>query len=369
MKTLVFSGGGTRCLSFLFALKQLIDNKIITEFKNVYGTSAGSFIAALVAIGKLENIDKIIEMGKKTEFKKALNIELHNLFNFSRTFGLDDGRSITNMIKEIMEMVKENSSGYKLKDVKELNIVVADMTDAKTIVLNYKTAGEMLIVDAIRASMSLPFIYTPFINSDGHMFIDGGLRASFPWDCLENDEERKNGIGFVFQTSESGILGTNPVNLSGYINRLINFDNLHVNLKNKDTWSDHMVFVNVLNYPAYYMNVKESDLIELENAGIVGAKKYIEKQMNKSVDMEEVGTEGGKEDVISHVTSVSLLGIEGTHLDHGKTHQASHSQVDHQESRDGMLDTLQYSLLCKHLSLQQHNHISRSGPSGRRWSV
>ena len=160
INTLVFSGGGTRCLSFLFALKHLMDKKIInekTEIKNIYGTSAGSFIAALLSIGTIKEIDKVIEISKKTNFKKALNIDLAHIINFPKIFGLDDKKSLKLMVCEVLEMFSLSSTTLKFKDLPCLNIVVADLTDAKTIVLNHKNSPEMSIVDGILASMSLPF--------------------------------------------------------------------------------------------------------------------------------------------------------------------------------------------------------------------
>jgi predicted acylesterase/phospholipase RssA len=366
----VFSGGGTRCLAYLFALKCLIVNNIIkSDCKKVFGTSAGSFIASLVALGGFKQIDKIISIACKTDFKKALNVDLMNIVNFTKVFGLDDKTSMKNMVKEILDLIVKDGSMKKFKDVETLNIVVADLTDAKTVVLNNKSYPEMFIVDGIVASMTLPFFYTPFIGLDKHMYIDGGLRANFPWDCLESDEERKEAIGFVFQTSEGGILGTTPTDFPTYIGRLINFDNIHVNLKNKSTWSKNIVFVNMPNYPAYYMNVKHDDLIELEHAGILGAKDYIKR--NESILEKE--DKKDKKDVIEHsvdeITQSLISRTEGSRLDHERTHHPSQKLVYYQESTDGKLDSLQSSLLCKCLSHLQHNHVSQVGLSRRRWSV
>lgn len=366
--TLVFSGGGTRCLSFLFALKHLIHKKVLCEdnkIKNIYGTSAGSFIAALLSIGTIKQIDKVIEIAKKTNFKKALNIDLVHILNFTKVFGLDDKSSIRLMVCEVLEMFSTSTSSpttMKFKDVPCLNIVVADLTDAKTVVLNHKTSPEMLIVDGIVASMSLPFLYIPSYGLDGHMYVDGGLRANFPWDCLEDDEERTNAIGFTFQTSQSGIIGENPMNLQSFIYRMIQFDNLHVNLKNKNRWNKNIVFINIPNFPTHYMNIKPEDLDELEYVGILAADDYIERN--------KITTHSALDDkVITHITEALTSGIVETPLDHEKTPHPFPKSSYHQDHTDEMLDIPQYSWLCKSLSLQQHSHISRSGPSGRRWSV
>lgn len=365
INTFVFSGGGTRCLSFLFALKNLIDKKIIceeTEIKKIYGTSAGSFIAALLSIGTIKQIDKVIEIAEKTNFKKALNIDLVHILNFPKVFGLDDKSSIRTMVCEVLEMFDKSSCGLKFKDIKCLNIVVADLTDTKTILLNYKNSPEMLIVDGILASMSIPFLYIPSVGLDGHMYVDGGLRANFPWDCLEDDEERKNAIGFTFQTSQSGIIGENPTNLQSFIYRMIQFDNLHVSLKNKNTWNKNIVFINIPNFPTHYMNIKPEDLIELEHVGILAAEDYIERnKITNHILLDDK--------VISHITQPLISEIVETPLDHEKILHPSLKSASHLVHTDGMLDIPQYSWLCKSLSLQQHSHISRSGPSGRRWSV
>lgn len=359
---LVFSGGGTRCLSYLFSLKYLIDkNMINTTIEKIYGTSAGSFIASILALGGIKQIDRVIEIAKKTDFKKALNIDLANILNFSKTFGLDDKSSMRQMVKEILNMIVDEGCELKFKNVPILNVVVADLSDAKTVVLNSISFPEMKIIDGILASMSLPFLYTPSFGLDGHMYIDGGLRANFPWDCLENDKEKERALGFIFQTTDSGVVGTNPSGLQMFIHRLIHFENIHVTLKNKNTWNKNIVFVNMPNYPAYYMNIKNEDLIELENAGILAAKQYIEKNESVITHSDIVETKC--------IISDSLLKTEEAHLDHERIHHSSLKEVYRLDHTDEKTDTLLYFSLCKSLSLQQHNHISRDGPSGRRWSV
>ncbi|HEV3145028.1 MAG TPA: patatin-like phospholipase family protein [Gemmataceae bacterium] len=72
---------------------------------------------------------------------------------------------------------------------RELSVVVADTTDAKPLVLNQRTAPDCPLVDAVRASMSLPLVWPeviwdrkwgPYLGRDisGHTLSDGSILAN-----------------------------------------------------------------------------------------------------------------------------------------------------------------------------------------------
>jgi len=72
IKCLVFSGGAYKGFSFLGVLKYFEENKICSDIKSYYGTSAGAIFSTLISIGYsynelyycLNKINKIVDKYK-----------------------------------------------------------------------------------------------------------------------------------------------------------------------------------------------------------------------------------------------------------------------------------------------------------------
>ena len=73
----------------------------------------------------------------------------------------------------------------------QLTLVAADITARKVLVLNERTAPELPILEAVRMSMSIPFLWKDVIwqaswgryrgrEITGHEVVDGGLLSNFP---------------------------------------------------------------------------------------------------------------------------------------------------------------------------------------------
>ena len=68
--TLVFEGGGIKSIAYIGALKHLVELSVLKNIKNFAGTSSGSQIATLLAIGY--NLDELEEIILNTPFEDFL---------------------------------------------------------------------------------------------------------------------------------------------------------------------------------------------------------------------------------------------------------------------------------------------------------
>ena len=251
-RTLVFGGGGTRCLIYLPALAALQTAGRLTAVKTVWGTSAGALIASLFALGRdAENIHKILYT---TDFSQTRDVDIHNILNIHTRWGLDDGTKLRALICKLCDTVKPGASSYKLSDISGVNIVVTDLSVRQTIVVNSVSCPNMLLVDAIRASMSLPLFLRPFITTEGHVWIDGGLRENFPWRLLETDEERQNALGFIL----NGAPNASPTTLLQYITSIVLFDEPH-NKKEFRNWPRNIIWFESPPYPSWFTRIQKDD--------------------------------------------------------------------------------------------------------------
>jgi predicted acylesterase/phospholipase RssA len=98
-------------------------------------------------------------------------------------------------------------SEFFLATGRELSLVAADITDSRMLVLNHRTAPDLLVVYAARMSMSVPLLWQEVIwrpewglyrgrDLTGHAIVDGGLLSNFPIELyLSGDQQVTDVMG------------------------------------------------------------------------------------------------------------------------------------------------------------------------------
>ena len=252
-KTLVFSGGGTRCLVFLPALIELQKRGHLSRVKDVWGTSAGALLGSLYALS--HDAQKVYDAMYKADFTKFRDIDVTNIFNIMTTWGLDDGKSLVAMIEDLLEQVEPGSKNKTMSELPTMNIVVSDLTLRETIVVNAITFPTLRVVEAIRASMSLPFFLRPYITEQKHIWVDGALIHNFPWRLMPSQKARDEALGFAFIRKDyGGIQG-----LTQYIFAIMNFnERKHVEQVPNILWFPTPA------YPSWYIKFNDEDYDMIE---------------------------------------------------------------------------------------------------------
>jgi len=140
-------------------------------------------------------IPKIRQIFDTMDFTKFRDIELSNIVSFGNKWGLDSGDAFIANITNLLEQAKPGLSSYTLQEMPGLHITASDLTDTKIVVLDAKTSPTLKLIDALRASTSIPFFYVPFRNPiNGHILVDGAVGCNFPWVLLPSDRDRKEAL-------------------------------------------------------------------------------------------------------------------------------------------------------------------------------
>lgn len=211
MNGLCLSGGGIKAAAHIGALKALEEKNI--KFDCVSGTSSGSIIATLYALGY--SSDEMYDIFKKYS-KKIKNVELKNILKLIWGLitrrkiiidGLNSGEVIENAIKEVCQ--KNNIQNIKqikmpilipMVDLQTGTVLVASSKEIRnTYSDDIKFISDMPIEKAIRASCSYPVVISA-CNYKGRQLIDGGIRENLPWKELKQigaDEI----LGICFETN------------------------------------------------------------------------------------------------------------------------------------------------------------------------
>ena len=198
---IALAGGGIRGIAHAGVLKALEDNRIKVEA--IGGTSAGSIVAALYAMGYKpyyiyvlfkKYAQEIINIGSAPVINGIGNFVKNKKVGIS---GLNDGTLLEKMFNELAVR-----KGIKvIGDIKmPLVISTVDIAEAKEYIFtncaqrdnpydNYIT--EVGIGKAVRASSSFPAVFNPCLMGE-HTFMDGGALDNIPV-----NEVKKQGVDKV----------------------------------------------------------------------------------------------------------------------------------------------------------------------------
>ena len=156
---LVLGSGGARGLAHIGVIAHL--ESIGMEISYISGCSMGALIGGIYAAGEL---GAYAEWARKLERKDVISL-LDLSFGFQ---GLFKGERIIGVLKEMTgeRNIEELSRGF--------TAVATDLIEQKEIWLN-----EGPLFDAIRASIAIPTIFTPW-RHQGRILVDGGLLNPLP---------------------------------------------------------------------------------------------------------------------------------------------------------------------------------------------
>jgi NTE family protein len=162
---LVLGGGGARGLAHIGVLRVLEREGIAVDV--VAGSSMGALIAGAWATGKTpDELEKIaLQIKNKRTFLKLLNPMFPGA-------GLVRGMGVSNFLHSLVNGLTFNDTIIPVK------IVASDLDTIEEVVFE-----QGKLVDAIRASISIPGVFRPVMHK-GRILMDGGMANPVPVDVL-----------------------------------------------------------------------------------------------------------------------------------------------------------------------------------------
>lgn len=157
--TLVLSGGGARGMAHIGAIEEIESRGY--KIASIAGTSMGALIGGVYAVGKMNAYKEWVYKLDKHKIFKLLD------FSFSNQ-GLIKGDKILNKMKEFIPDANIEDLSIKY------TATAFDLAQNKEVV--FKDGS---LYDAIRASISIPTVFTPVICGDS-VFVDGGIVNNIP---------------------------------------------------------------------------------------------------------------------------------------------------------------------------------------------
>ncbi len=157
--SLVLSSGGARGIAHIGVIEEL--EKQGFEIKSIAGTSMGALVGGMYATGKLDVYKKWMCSLDKMDVFNLID------FTFSKN-GIMKGDKI---LREMKRIIPD-------RNIEDLSIpfvaVATDISNDKDVIFN---SGSLY--DAIRASISIPTVFTPFVKDESYI-VDGGVLNPIP---------------------------------------------------------------------------------------------------------------------------------------------------------------------------------------------
>jgi len=201
---LVLSGGGAKGLTHIGVIRALEENGIPIDY--ITGTSMGAIIGSLYAMGY--SPDDMVELLSSSDFERWYTgqVEPDYIYYFKKNRDNPEFINIRMSIKDsirvktqflptsVVDPIQMNlafmqlfsqATAYSSNNFDELFVpfkcIASDVYNKKPIIMGKGDLG-----DAVRASMSFPFVFKP-IEIDGILAYDGGIYNNFPVDVMMKD--------------------------------------------------------------------------------------------------------------------------------------------------------------------------------------
>lgn len=155
--------GAAKGFSHIWVFRRL--EELNYEIEEVSWTSMWAIIASCIAVWMTSN--EMFDLCDKISYRKLTDIDLSTWI-----IAWD---AVKEFLWNVFWSMKIENCKIKLK------IIATDIESWKTVVFE-----KWKIVDAVRASISIPWIFTPY-KIDWKTFVDWGLLCNLPVDCLRWD--------------------------------------------------------------------------------------------------------------------------------------------------------------------------------------
>jgi predicted acylesterase/phospholipase RssA len=176
-----FQGGGANLISLLECAAYLSEleknNKV--EIVEVSGTSAGSIVAGLIAMGFDLEVSKQKIKNQRKKLIKSLKLP-----KFSKTLNVLTGKPLLDIkvLHSFLEEIFSDDNGDipQFKDTKiPLTVIATDLKAKKKSAYNEQGSSNQPIIDSIVSSCALPLVFRT--HKSESKLVDGGLNNSLLW--------------------------------------------------------------------------------------------------------------------------------------------------------------------------------------------
>ena len=299
IKNLAIKGGGVKGVAYVGAIEELDKARLFSKIERVSGTSAGALLAFMICagydVGEIKHL-----MMNEIDFKKFKTG--WNPIRILSGYGLYSGKYILDFVHRLLKespinknispalQLTANSTFRDMKNAgcKHLYVFACNTSMHDVTEFSADKTPHVLVAEAIRASMSIPYFFKAWKFSDNnpndHIYIDGGVVYNYPLTFFDHDRFNKmehenfESIGLYLYTPKRA----NKVSLRFFQVFFFTKHLFESLLETQDYVVIHdkeqlqrSIMINDLKIPATDFNITRDQMNSLIESGSRAAKKYI----------------------------------------------------------------------------------------------
>lgn len=217
LRNLALEGGGVKGLVYPGALQVMQAEGILPKIENVAGTSAGSIVAALIALGYTpEQMQALMLDLDFRQFEDGSPLGGPERF-FSR-FGWFKGDYFLEWMQcRVKEQTGNPNATFadlhkNRPKFKELFVLSTDLSRRRSQVFSFDTSPDLPVAQAVRASMSIPLFFEGYSIDDSlfgetgekqDLFVDGGVLDNYPIELFDRNGVNPRTIGLFLVNTKA----------------------------------------------------------------------------------------------------------------------------------------------------------------------
>jgi len=185
--TLVLSGGGTRGLAFCGVLEELDQYfSIQKSIKTFRGCSIGALFSFLLVVGMQG--DEIHQIFELIDWYKVISLQsMVKGFFQNGALGVIDSSNFEKMLEQLIFSRWPTLPNPRLLNFRcmysltkrNLQMIATEFETGKVVTFDHNETPEVSVIDALVASMSIPWLLPPRKIGDKY-YLDGGLIVNYP---------------------------------------------------------------------------------------------------------------------------------------------------------------------------------------------
>lgn len=219
-ENLVFEGGGVKGAAYAGALKVLDRNGLLAPVKRVAGTSAGSILALLVALGYTP--DEIMQVLLDLDFDRFRDGRpLKDVDRLFSQFGWYQGDFALCLFECLVErktgsrqttfaQLAELARTQPAKGFREMHVFGTNVDTHRWVEFwaGNPDTRDVPLAQAVRISMSIPYFFAAR-RLNGQVFVDGGALINYPIEAFDQTSPRPATLGLHLgsQPTPNGLKG------------------------------------------------------------------------------------------------------------------------------------------------------------------
>ena len=199
-RRLALCGGGIRCVAHVGVFKALEKAGYLSCVKEIFGVSGGALFGLAYCLGY--SLEQLERLALEFDFSVLREISPDSAFDFPITFGLDPGEGFEKFLTSLLirKGFPADITFAKLKPKIhcQFRCYATDIQTNSVREFSSQKTPNVSVRLAVRASMSLPVLYTPVKDPiTGNLLMDGGILHNLPLVFL-NSHERSETLAVLF---------------------------------------------------------------------------------------------------------------------------------------------------------------------------